>query len=71
MPDMDWRLKDDDDLTSEDIDAMIAEGTPVAARGPRLPGGARLITAAPASGGQSTTVRPGGGVVRVGAPVCA
>jgi hypothetical protein len=34
MSGMNWRDKDDLDLTSDDIDAMIAEGTPVAVRGP-------------------------------------
>lgn len=43
MSDMNWRDKDDLDLTSADIDAMIGEGLPVAVRGPRLPPGARLV----------------------------
>jgi hypothetical protein len=47
MADMNWRDKDDLDLTSEDIDAMISEGQPVEVRGPspELPSAARLITA--------------------------
>ncbi len=43
MSDMNWREKDDLDLTSEDIDAMIAEGQPTNVRGPRLPAGARMV----------------------------
>jgi hypothetical protein len=42
MSDMNWRDKDDLDLTSEDIDAMVAEGELVGVRGP-LPGGACFI----------------------------
>lgn len=44
MGDMNWRDKDDLDLTSEDIDAMITEGCPVEVRGPKLPAGAAFIT---------------------------
>lgn len=38
MGDVNWRDKDDLDLTSEDIDSMIAEGQPVQVRGPVVPG---------------------------------
>ena len=37
MSDVNWRDKDDLDLTSDDIDAMIAEGQPVQVRGPVAP----------------------------------
>ena len=41
-----WRDKDDLDLTSEDISAMLDEGTPVEVRGPvRVPAGGRLVSA--------------------------
>lgn len=47
MSNMNWRDKDDLELTSEDIDAMISEAQPVEVRGPstELPSAARLITA--------------------------
>jgi hypothetical protein len=45
MSDMNWRDKADEDLTSEDIAAMAAEGQPVAVRGP-LPGNGVLISPA-------------------------
>lgn len=57
MSDMDWRDKDDLDLTSDDIDAMIDEGEPVAVRGPRLPGGARIVERSATYVG-ATTNRP-------------
>lgn len=47
MGDMNWRGKDDLDLTSDDIDDMIAEAQPVAVRGPDLPAGAPLVEAVP------------------------
>lgn len=43
MSDMGWRDKDDLDLTSEDISAMAAEGEQLFVRGPKFPGGARVI----------------------------
>lgn len=43
MSDMNWRDKEDLELTSEDISAMAAEGESVAVRGPRLPGGAKIV----------------------------
>lgn len=45
MGDMNWRDKDDFDLTAEDIDAMAAEGTLVDVRGPRPVMGARFFKA--------------------------
>lgn len=45
MGDMNWRDKDDLELTSEDLDAMVAEGTPVAVRGPRPVTGVRFVKA--------------------------
>lgn len=69
MPDMNWRDKDDLELTSEDIDAMLSEGQAVGVRGPRLPGGARIVTPSQGSSVYSVTVRPGGGFVRVGPSV--
>lgn len=43
MSDMNWREKNDLDLTSEDIDAMVAEGRPVDVRGPSLPPGLLVV----------------------------
>lgn len=43
MSDVNWRDKSDLDLTSEDIDAMIAEGRPVDVRGPSLPAGLLVV----------------------------
>jgi hypothetical protein len=63
MGDMNWRDKDDLDLTSEDIDAMIDEGQPVAVRGPRLPQGAVLVKAAATYGGETVYATPGRHVV--------
>ncbi len=53
MSDMNWRDKDDLDLTSEDIDEMAAEGVPVEVRGPLL----MLVHPAPTSV-TAVTVRP-------------
>jgi hypothetical protein len=67
MSDMNWRDKDDLDLTSEDIDAMVAEGQPVVVRGPRMPAGASLVTPSPTLGGSVTShpqvPRPAGRLV--------
>lgn len=45
--DKDWRNKDDADLTSEDLDEMLAAGKPVVVAGPMLPGGAVLTSVSP------------------------
>lgn len=58
MSNMNWRDKDDLDLTSEDIDAMIADGQSVAVRGPRLPGHAAIVTAAQTFGGATVQFTP-------------
>lgn len=63
MSDMNWRDKDDLDLTADDIDAMAAEGQPVAIRGPRLPGNAVFLSSV-ATSTPATTLRP-----EVGRPV--
>lgn len=52
-----WRDKDDLDLTSEDISAMAAEGQAVAVRGPHLPGNGIFISSADTYV-FTTTVRP-------------
>ncbi len=67
MADMNWRDKDDLDLTSEDIDAMIAEGKRVGVRGPSLPSAARIATTTSYAmpRGSTTTYRPAASGVRV------
>lgn len=45
--DKDWRDKDDADLTSEDLDEMLAAGKPVGVGGPTLPVGAILNSVNP------------------------
>jgi hypothetical protein len=58
MSNVNWRHKDDLDLTSEDIDAMIAEGEAVEVCGPALPGNGVLIKAAPTYGAVTAWARP-------------
>ncbi|MGI8538128.1 MAG: hypothetical protein ACR2K2_16995 [Mycobacteriales bacterium] len=67
---MNWRDKDDLDLTGEDVDAMIGEGLPVDVRGPRLPGCAVVLQAVPTYGGHSVRFPGvlGGALVRVTQP---
>lgn len=57
MSDMNWRDKDDLDLSSEDITAMAAEGQEVTVRGPHVPGNGTFISSAPTYGA-TTVVRP-------------
>lgn len=38
-----WRDKDDEDLTAEDLEEMLSAGRPVAVRGPELPASAVLV----------------------------
>ncbi len=71
MTDMNWRDKDDLELTSEDLDAMIAEGTPVAVRGPMVPSAAR-IGSVPCTFGppnRPETFRPAPSGVRISRPI--
>lgn len=56
MSDMNWRDKADEDLTSEDVAAMAAEGTPVVVRGPASPAGARFLK--PTSWGSRQPLAP-------------
>lgn len=72
MSAMNWRDKDDLDLTSEDVDAMLSEGQRVGVRGPStvLPHGAHLITGASSWGlGSKVDVRPRDTGMRVSRPV--
>ncbi len=57
MSAVNWRDKDDLDLTTEDITAMAAEGKAVGVRGPHVPGNGVFISSADTHV-FTTTVRP-------------
>ncbi len=56
--DKDWRDKDDADLTSADLDAMLEAGRHVVVGGPTLPLGAVLTSVNPNLPGNVIPLRP-------------
>jgi hypothetical protein len=59
MGHMNWRDKDDLDLTSEDISAMADEGEPVEVVGPPFPASAHIVAAVTSYGAETLNVVPG------------
>ena len=61
-----WGRRDDLDLTSDDIGAMLDAGEPVEIAAPELPHAAVLVTALRTFGGRTRVLAPSAGSISSG-----